>query len=254
MAINYETVLEVKHYTVDLFYFKTTRNAATRFRDGEFTMMGLLDNDKPLLRAYSIASPNHAEYMEFYSIKVQDGPLTSKLQHIVAGDKVIVNTKTVGTLVIDNITPGRNLYFLATGTGIAPFMSLIRGLETYDNYDNVILVWGTRYERELAFKDYLAGLNDDEVYGELTQGKFKMYTTVTREPYENQTRVTTAMEQGLVQSKLGLPALDPAHDRVMICGSIPMNNDIVEYLEAVGFTEGNNKAPGSYVVERAFVG
>jgi len=260
MAAHKETVIEVTHYTDTLFHIKTTRGSSVRFRDGEFMMIGLdhwsekLQKNKPIVRAYSVASPNHADYLEFYSIKVQDGPLTSRLQHIKVGDEIIVKGKPTGTLVMPFIKPGRNLYFIATGTGIAPFMGLLRGVETYDDYDNVIVVWGARIEKELPFVDFINGLNEDEIYSEVTQGKIKTYFTCTREDYENTGRVTTAMYSGDVQSKLGLDKLDPEHDRVMICGGIEMNLELQEYLEENGFTEGNNKYPGEYVVERAFVG
>ena len=213
MAIIKEKVLEVKHYTDRLFHFKTTRDPGTRFRDGEFLMIGLEVDGKPLLRAYSVASPNYEEYMEWFSIKVPNGLLTSRLQHIKPGDEIITNTKSVGTLVIPNLKSGRNLYMLATGTGVAPLMSLVRGLETYEDFDNVILVWGTRVQKELAYKEFLEGLNEHEIWGEITQGKFKFYPTVTREEFENTGRVTTAMYENKVQDKLGLPKLDKEHDK-----------------------------------------
>lgn len=253
MAIIKEKVLRVEHYTPDLFHFTTTRDPSIRFRDGEFVMMGLEVDGKPLMRAYSVASPNHQETLEFYSIKVQDGPLTSRLQHIREGDEVLVNTKAVGTLVLDNLKPGRNLYFLATGTGVAPFLSLTRGVDTYENYDNVIVAWGARTAAELPFTDFLEGLNKDEVYSQITEGKLKLYPTVTREPYRNEGRVTTALFEGRISEQLGLDGLDPEHDRIMICGSIPFNKDLTEWLEANGFTEGNANYRGEYVVERAFV-
>ena len=255
MAIHYETVLAVTHYTDDLFHFTTTRDPSIRFRDGEFVMVGL-DIDHVdygiTLRAYSIASPNHQETLEFYSIKVPDGPLTSRLQHIKPGDQVIVNRKSVGTLVLDNLKPGRNLYFLATGTGIAPFLSLTRGLETYDNFQNVVVVWGTRTTPELSQMEMLDGLNTDPVYSEITQGKLRTYYTTTRDDFHNQGRVTDAMYSGKVQQALDLPEFS-TEDRVMICGSIPMNKELQEWLEGLGFVEGNNKDPGDYVIERAFV-
>jgi ferredoxin--NADP+ reductase len=254
MAIIKERVLRVEHYTPDLFHFTTTRDSSIRFRDGEFVMMGLEVDGKPLMRAYSVASPNHQETLEFYSIKVQDGPLTSRLQHIREGDEILVNTKAVGTLVLDNLNPGRNLYFLATGTGVAPFLSLTRGVDTYENYDNVIVAWGARTQAELPFVDFLKGLNTDEVYGDITEGKLKVYPTVTREPYDNQGRVTHALFEGRISEQLELEKLDPEHDRIMICGSIPFNKDLTEWLEAAGFTEGNANYRGEYVVERAFVG
>ena len=259
MAIIRETVLEVKHYTDSLMHIKTTRDKGTRFRDGEFLMIGLdnwsekLQRNKPIMRAYSVASPNYEEYMEWFSIKVPDGPLTSRLQHIKEGDELLVNSKAVGTLVIPNLKPGKNLYLLATGTGVAPFMSLVRGLETYEDYDNVILVWGTRTVKELAYKEFLEGLNAHEIWGEITQGKFKFYPTVTREEFVNMGRVTTAMYKGKVQEQLGLSEFSKEHDRVMVCGSMEMNLELKEWLEGLGFSEGNNKTPGEYVVEKSFV-
>ena len=196
MAIVKETVLEVKHYTDRLFHFKTTRDSGTRFRDGEFLMIGLEADGKPLLRAYSVASPNYEDHMEWFSIKVPDGPLTSRLQNIRPGDEVITNTKAVGTLVMDNLKPGRNLYMLATGTGVAPFMSLVRGIETYERYERVILLWSTRQVEELAFREMLETLNEHPVWGEITQGKFMFYPSVTREDFENTGRITDAMFSG----------------------------------------------------------
>lgn len=262
MALVKAKVLTVKHYTDNLFHFTVEREPSLKFRDGEFVMMGINTDENDygfpaegnILRAYSIASPNHQETLEFYSIKVEDGPLTSRLQHIKPGDEVLVNTKAVGTLVLDNLKPGRNLYLLATGTGVAPFLSLVRGLETYDNYDRVVLVWGARSVAELPFDAFFRNINKHEVYGELTQDKFLFYPTVTRQMYENEGRVTTAMFEGKVQEKLNLDPIDPEHDRVMICGSIEFNADLVEWLEANGFKEGNNSEAGTYVVERAFVG
>lgn len=253
MAIVKERVLRVEHYTPDLFHFTTTRDPSIRFRDGEFVMMGLEVDGKPLMRAYSVASPNHQDTLEFYSIKVQDGPLTSRLQHIREGDEILVNTKAVGTLVLDNLKPGRNLYFLATGTGIAPFLSLTRGVDTYENYNNVVVAWGARTVAELPFVDNLLELNTDEVYCNITEGKLKLYPTVTREPYRNEGRVTHALFDGRISEQLGLEKLDPEHDRIMICGSIPFNKDLTDWLEANGFTEGNANYRGEYVVERAFV-
>jgi ferredoxin--NADP+ reductase len=258
--MNKEKVLEVNHYTDGLFHFVTTRDAGTRFRDGEFLMIGLdnwsekLQKNKPIMRAYSVASPNHQETLEFYSIKVQDGPLTSKLQHVKVGDEILVNSKAVGTLVHANLKPGRNLYLLATGTGIAPFMSIIRGVDTYQHYNRVIVVWGARTAKELPFRDLIEGLNTDEVYKEVTEGKLRSYFTCTREPYENEGRVTTAMYEGKVQEQLLLPKLDAEHDRVMICGSMEMNLELKDYLEDLGFNEGDSKTPGEFVIERAFVG
>ena len=259
MAINKETVLEVEHFTDRLFKITTTRDRSLRFRDGEFLMIGLdhwsekLQKNKPIMRAYSVASPSHQETLEFYSIKVQDGPLTSRLQHIKVGDEILVNSKPVGTLITTNVKSGRTLYMLATGTGIAPFLSLMRGFDVYDNYDNVVLLHGVREIKELAFDDYLSNLNEDETYKEITQGKFKYYPTVTREDYKNQGRVTDAMYTGNVQKVLGLEEFDKDKDRVMICGSMEMNMELKEYFEGLGLVEGTMKDPGEYVLEKAFV-
>jgi ferredoxin--NADP+ reductase len=259
MAINKETVLEVEHFTDRLFRIKTTRDRSLRFRDGEFLMIGLdhwsekLQKNKPIMRAYSVASPSHQETLEFYSIKVQDGPLTSRLQHIKLGEEILVNTKPVGTLITTNVKSGRTLYMLATGTGIAPFLSLMRGFDVYDNYDNVVLLHGVREIKELAFDDYLSNLNEDETYKEITQGKFKYYPTVTREDFKNQGRVTDAMYTGNVQKVLGLEEFDKDKDRVMICGSMEMNLELKEYFEGLGLVEGTMKEPGEYVLEKAFV-
>ena len=253
MAIVKEKVLEVKHYTDRLFHFKTTRDPGTRFRDGEFLMIGLEVEGKPLLRAYSVASPNYEEYMEWFSIKVPNGPLTSKLQNIKPGDEIVTNTKAVGTLVLDNLKQGRNLYMLATGTGVAPFMSLVRGVDTYDHYDNVILLWSTRLVKELAYKDFLEGLNDHEVWGEITQGKFKFYPSVTREDFINTGRITNAMYDGSVYKKLGIEPFDKEKDSAMICGSMPMNLEFKEYFEKMGCIEGNSSTRGDYVLEKSFV-
>ena len=253
MAIVKEKVLEVKHYTDRLFHFKTTRDSGTRFRDGEFLMIGLEVEGKPLLRAYSVASPNYEEYMEWFSIKVPNGPLTSRLQNIKPGDEIITNTKAVGTLVLDNLKQGRNLYMLATGTGVAPFMSLVRGVDTYDHYDNVILLWSTRLVKELAYKDFLEGLNDHEIWGEITQGKFKFYPSVTREDFINTGRITNAMYDGSVYEKLGVEPFDKEKDSAMICGSMPMNLEFKEYFEKMGCKEGNSQTRGDYVLEKSFV-
>jgi len=259
MAISKETVLEVEHFTDRLFRIKTTRDRSLRFKDGEFLMIGLdhwsekLQKNKPIMRAYSVASPSHQDSLEFYSIKVQDGPLTSRLQHIKVGEEILVNTKPVGTLITTNVKSGRTLYMLATGTGIAPFLSLMRGFDVYDNYDNVVLLHGVREVKELAFDDYLTNLNEDEIYKEITQGKFKYYPTVTREDFKNQGRVTDAMYTGNVQKVLGLEEFDKDKDRVMICGSMEMNKELKEYFEGLGLVEGTMKDPGEYVLEKAFV-
>ena len=260
MAVNKETVLEVEHFTDRLVRIKTTRNKTLRFRDGEFLMIGLdhfsekLQKNKPIMRAYSVISPSHQETLEFYSIKVPDGPLTSRFQHIKVGEEILVNTKSVGTLITTNVKSGRTLYMMATGTGISPFLALARGFDIYDNYDNVVLLHGVRNVTDLSFDDYLNNLNEDEIYKEITQGKFKYYPTVTREEFKHEGRVTDAMYSGKVQKALGLEEFDKEKDRVMICGSMEMNLELQEYFEGLGLTEGTMKAPGEYVLEKAFVG
>ncbi len=250
-----ETVLSVHHWTDKLFSFTTTRDTALRFSNGHFTMIGLMqENGKPLLRAYSIVSANYEEHLEFLSIKVQDGPLTSRLQHIKVGDKIVVGKKPTGTLLIDYLLPGKNLYLLGSGTGIAPFLSVVRDPETYEHFEKVILVHGVREVSELAYHDYLSKeLPEHEFLGELVQAQMLYYPTVTREAYVNQGRITTLMETNKIAHDLGLPDIDPARDRIMICGSPGLNKDMRAILEAKGFTEGSTTTPGDYVVERAFV-
>jgi ferredoxin--NADP+ reductase len=250
-----ETVLSVHHWTDRLFSFTTTRDTSLRFSNGHFTMIGLRqENGKPLLRAYSIVSANYEEHLEFLSIKVQDGPLTSKLQHIKVGDKIVVGKKPTGTLLIDYLLPAKNLYLIGTGTGLAPFMCLIRDPETYEKFEKVILVHGVREVKELAYAEYIQHeLPDHEFLGDMISEQLLYYPTVTREPFRNQGRVTTLLETNKISSDLGLPNLDPAHDRIMICGSPALNKDMRELLDARGFVEGSTTTPGDYVVERAFV-
>lgn len=248
-----EEVLTVHHWTDRLFSFTTTRDQALRFSNGHFTMIGLRVNNKPLLRAYSIVSPNYEEHLEFLSIKVQDGPLTSRLQHIQVGDKIVVGRKPTGTLLIDYLLPGKNLYLLSTGTGMAPFLSIIRDPETYEHFEKVILVHGVREVKELAYHDYLTQeLPQHEFLGEMVREQLLYYPTVTREPFKNQGRLTDAIESGKLFSDLGLPTLDPERDRVMICGSPQMLKDLKLILEVRHFKEGNTSTPGDFVIERAF--
>ena len=252
-AFNEETVLSVHHWTDKLFTFTTTRDSTLRFSNGHFTMIGLRVNNKPLLRAYSIVSANYEEHLEFLSIKVPDGPLTSKLQHIQVGEKIIVGKKPTGTLVIDYLTPGRHLYLLSTGTGLAPFMSIIRDPDTYERFAQVILVHGVRTKDELAYHDLLVEhLPAHEFLGDMVSSKLRYYPTVTREAYRNMGRVTELMESGKLFSDLGMPGLDPEHDRAMICGSPGMLRDLKHSLEGRGFKEGNTSTPGAFVIERAF--
>jgi ferredoxin--NADP+ reductase len=249
-----ERVLSVHHWTDRLFTFTTTRDPALRFSNGHFTMIGLRVNGKPLLRAYSIVSANYEDHLEFLSIKVPDGPLTSRLQHIQVGDSIIVGKKPTGTLVVDYLLPGKHLYLLSTGTGLAPFMSIVRDPETYEKFDQIILVHGVRQVDELAYHDVLVEhLPNHEFLGELVSSKLRYYPTVTRESYRNMGRITELIEGGKLATDLGVPALDPAHDRVMMCGSPAMLRDLKVLLERRGFKEGNTSTPGDFVVERAFV-
>lgn len=253
-AFQEERVLSVHHWTDRLFSFTTTRDASLRFSNGHFTMIGLRVNDKPLLRAYSIVSPNYADHLEFLSIKVQDGPLTSRLQHIQVGDTIIVGRKPTGTLLIDYLLPGKRLYLLGTGTGLAPFLSIVRDPETYERFEQVIVVHGVRQVNELAYRELLSQeLVKDEILGELVQGKLLYYPTVTREPFVHQGRIPQLLGEGVIAKDLGLPPLNPAEDRVMICGSPEMLRDLKALCEKTGLKEGNTTTPGDFVIERAFV-
>jgi ferredoxin--NADP+ reductase len=248
-----ETVQTVHHWTDRLFSFTLTRDPAFRFENGQFVMIGLMVNGKPLLRAYSVASANYEENLEFLSIKVPDGPLTSRLQNIQVGDQVLVGRKSTGTLLLHNMLPGRNLYFLSTGTGLAPFMSLIKDPDVYDRYEKVVLVHGCRLVDELAYHDFITNdLPQNEFLGEMVAEKLIYYPTVTREEFVHRGRVTELIESGKLFQDIGLPEFDPALDRVMICGSEAMLTELVDMLEERGFTEGNNSKPGAYVIEKAF--
>jgi len=249
-----ETVLSVHHWTDRLFSFTTTRDETLRFSNGHFTMIGLRDeNGKPLLRAYSIVSANYEDHLEFLSIKVQDGPLTSRLQHIKVGDKIVVGKKPTGTLLIDYLLPGKNLYLFGTGTGLAPFLSIVRDPETYEKFEKVILVHGVREVAELAYQDYLTlDLPKHEFLGEMVSEQMLYYPTVTREPFKNRGRITNLIESGQLQADLGLPKFDPATDRAMMCGSPALLKDLKHILEKRGFLEGNTTKQGDFVIERAF--
>jgi ferredoxin--NADP+ reductase len=250
-----ETVLEVKHYTDRLFYFRITRPDAFRFRSGEFIMIGLPKEDgKPLLRAYSVASPFWDEALDFYSIKVADGPLTSRLQHIQPGDELLLGKKPTGTLVLDALKPGKRLYMISTGTGIAPFASLIRDPETYEKFDQVILTHTCREAAELAYGNELVeAVKSDELIGEMAQEKLVHFTSTTRDDGPVKGRVTDMINSGELFTHLGVPALDPAVDRVMICGSEGLLKDTKQICLDRGFIEGSNAAPADFVVEKAFV-
>ncbi|MFC4668570.1 ferredoxin--NADP reductase [Seohaeicola nanhaiensis] len=251
-----QTVTEVHHWTDRLFSFRVTRPQSLRFRSGEFVMIGLLgDNGKPLLRAYSIASPAWDDELEFYSIKVQDGPLTSRLQHIQVGDEIILRPKPVGTLVHDALLPGKRIWFFATGTGFAPFASLLREPETYEKYDQVIVTHTCRDVAELEYgRRLVASLKDDPLIGEMVGDKVLYYPTTTREQSPRMGRITTLLTDGTVFRDLNIDPITPETDRGMVCGSLAFNKDMKDVLESFGLREGANSDPKEYVVEKAFVG
>jgi len=260
-----QTVTEVKHYTDRLFSFKCTRPASLRVRSGEFVMIGLMGDpdpktgkQKPLLRAYSIASPSWDEELEFYSIKVQDGPLTSKLQHIQPGDEVILRPKPVGTLVHDALLPGKRIWFFATGTGFAPFSSLLREPQTYQDYDEVVITHTCRTVGELTYgAEIIEGLKTDELLNEVIGDgfwkKIKYYPTTTREDSPKMGRITDLMRSGEAFEDLGVAPINPEHDRAMVCGNLAFNLEIKDMLEGYGLEEGANSDPKTYVVEKAFL-
>lgn len=253
--LSFVEVLEVEHFDERVFAFTCTRPSTFRFRSGEFVMLGLMSGDRPLLRAYSIASPAWEDVLKFYSIKAPDGPLTSRLQEIAPGDRVLLGKKPTGTLVLDALLPGRRLFLLSTGTGVAPFVSLIREPETYERFDEVILVHACRVRSELQFGfDSVASAYDDPLVGELARVKLRHLTSLTRAPHALQGRITTLIENEDLFRALAGPSFNVLDDRIMICGSTAMLNDLKDMMIAAGFTEGSNQAPGAFVVERAFVG
>jgi ferredoxin--NADP+ reductase len=249
-----ERVLSVHHWTDRLFSFTCTRDPRFRFTAGQFVMIGLLVDGKPLVRAYSLVSAPWEEHLEFLSIKVQDGPLTSRLQHVVPGDGILIGRKATGTLLTENLAPGGTLWLFATGTGLAPFLSLIREPETYDRFERVVVAHTVRQVQELAYRQLISEeLPEHELLGELVRDKLLYYPSVTREAFVNQGRVTTLVESGKICADLGLPPILPDGHRAMLCGSEAMNADLRALLEARGFTEGANHRPGTFVVEKAFV-
>jgi len=252
--LNTERVVSVRHWTERLFSFRTTRSPSLRFRSGQFVMMGLAAEGKPLLRAYSLASAPYEDALEFFSIKVANGPLTSRLQHLHEGDEVLVGRKPTGTLLIDNLRDGRNLFLLATGTGLAPYLSLVKDPETYERFARVILVHGVRFIRDLAYGDYLEnGLPNDELIGELAATQLTYYPSVTREPFRHNGRISALLETGKLHADLGLPGFDAQTDRFMLCGSEAMIADLRALLTARGLQEANAGEPGDFVIEKAFV-
>jgi ferredoxin--NADP+ reductase len=249
-----ERVLSVHHWTESLFSFRTTRDPSFRFRSGQFTMIGIPVNGKPLLRAYSVASAHYEEELEFFSIKVQDGPLTSRLQHLKEGDSIMISRKPTGTLVLDNLSPGKNLYLLGTGTGLAPFLSLIKDPETYERFEKVVIVHGVRFKKDLAYSEIISEtLPQDEFVGEMIRDQLIYYPTVTREEFRNTGRITSLMESGKLFSDVGLPPMSVENDRFMLCGSPHMLADVRALLDSKGWIEGNHGEPGHFVIEKAFV-
>ena len=252
MALLKEKVTEIHHWTDKTFSFKTTRDMSFRFKNGEFAMIGLEIDGKPLLRAYSVVSPNHEDHLEFLSIKVPNGPLTSKLQHIKIDDEIIVNSKPTGTLVCDYLLPGRNLFLFSTGTGLAPFMSIVRDPETYEKFEKIILTHTVRTSKELAYRDLLTNLNNDEIYSEVTKNNFIYFNTVTREKWDNEGRITNWIKENTLWKKVGVESFKPEIDRVMICGSEEMTFDLKKIFEKLGSKEGSTKVQGGFVIEKAF--
>lgn len=254
-AVATERVLDVRHWTDDYFSFTTTREVGLRFENGQFVMIGLTVDQRPLLRAYSIASANWEEELQFFSIKVPDGPLTSRLQHLRPGDEVLVGSKPTGTLLISDLHPGRNLYLFATGTGLAPFLAVVKDPGTYERFERVVLTHGVRGAADLAYRDYIEReLPQDPYLGDMVRRQLRYYPAVSREPFANRGRLTELFEQGRMSATLDLAAADPAHDRAMICGSPQMLADFRRILDARGFRAAPRiGTAGHYVYERAFV-
>ena len=250
-----EKVLRVNHWNDTLFSFKTTRQDGLRFENGQFVMVGLEVDGRPLTRAYSVASPNYDEHLEFLSIKVQDGPLTSRLQHIKVGDELLVSRKPTGTLVIHDLKPAKNLYLFSTGTGLAPYMSLIQDIEVYDRFEKVILVHGVRKVDDLAYKDFIENeLPKNEFFGDEVKNKLIYYPTVTREAFKNEGRLTDLIKSGKLFKDIGLEKMNPVDDRAMICGSPEMLKDTQDLLDSMNFKVSPRIGePGDYVIEHAFV-
>jgi ferredoxin--NADP+ reductase len=250
-----EKVLSVHHWNDRLFSFKTTRQQGLRFENGQFVMIGIEVEGRPLTRAYSMASPNYEEHLEFFSIKVPNGPLTSRLQHLKVGDDLLVSRKPTGTLIIDDLRPGKNLYLLSTGTGLAPYMSLIQDIEMYERFEKIILVHGVRTVNELAYADFIENeLPNNEFFGEEVKNKLIYYPTVTQEDFRNQGRLTNLIKSGKLFTDIGLPPINPKEDRAMICGSSEMLKDTKELLDSLGLEVSPRIGqPGDYVIEHAFV-
>ena len=255
VAINSERVVSVHHWNDTVFSFTTTRSPSLRFENGHFVMLGLHIEGRPLMRAYSIASANYEDFLEFLSIKVSTGALTSRLQNVKPGDEVLVSQKPTGTLLLRDLKPGKRLYLFASGTGLAPFLSIIKDPETYERFANVILVHGVRYRSELAYKEYIeAELKEHQLLGEQVRAQLIYFPTVTREPFRIQGRITELIESGRLFQETAMPPLDPASDRAMVCGGPDMIAEVSALLDSRGFHISPSVGePGDYVIERAFV-
>ncbi|WP_304335602.1 ferredoxin--NADP reductase, partial [Conchiformibius steedae] len=251
-AFNTQTVLSVHHWTDAYFTFTCTRDDSLRFENGQFVMIGLMVDGKPLLRAYSVASANWEEHLEFFSIKVPDGPLTSRLQHLKVGDEILVSKKPTGTLILGDLNPGKHLYLLSTGTGIAPFLSVTKDPEVYEQFEKVILVHGVRYQKDLAYYDrFTRELPEHEYLGEMVRDKLIYYPVVSREPFKHQGRLTDLMKSGKLFEDIGLPPMNSQDDRAMICGSMSMNRDTAAVLDSFGLTASPKMGQrGDYLIER----
>ncbi|HYD98007.1 MAG TPA: ferredoxin--NADP reductase [Alphaproteobacteria bacterium] len=248
-----ESVIETQHWTDKLFSLKLTRSPGFRFESGQFAMVGLEVDGRPLMRAYSVASATYDDHVELLSIKVPNGPLTSRLQHVRPGDRILVGRKATGTLLLGNLLPGRRLYLLSTGTGLAPFLSIIRDPAVYERFERVILTHTCRTADELVYQDLiLRDLPADEFLGEDVRAKLTYYQSVTREPFKNQGRITDLVRSGKLFQDVDAPPFDPAEDRVMVCGNPSMMTEMSDYLAGLGFEMGNNAKPGHYVIEKAF--
>ena len=250
-----ETVTSIHHWNDRLFTFRTTRDSCFRFESGQFVMLGLEVQGRPLLRAYSIASPSYQDELEFFSIKVENGPLTSILKDIAPGDRLLVGQKPTGTLLLDNLLPGRNLYLLATGTGLAPFVALVQEPEVYERFDRVVVAHGCRFRSELAYAEFFGGkVHGNELVGEQARDKLLYHASVTRESEPAGPRLTELLTSGRLEADLGLATIDPEHDRLMLCGNMAMLDDMRAILSARGFSEGSQAEAGGFVYEKAFVG
>ena len=250
-SINIEQVTDIHHWSDKTFSFKTTRKFLNEFNNGEFAMIGIEHEGKKLMRAYSFVSANHEDHLEFLSIKLEDGLLTSKLQKIEIGDEILVRDKSTGTLIIDDLLPGRNLYMISTGTGLAPFMSIIKDPKTYERFDKVVLTHTVQYPEELAYRSDLESFNVK--WEKVTQGRFVYFNTLTKVQWPREGRITNWIKNEKLAPEIGCESVDSKLDRFMVCGSTGLNAELIEYFESIGMQQGNSKTPREFVVEKAFV-